>query len=148
MDAPLNAAEAAGQLDDVWHDLWKAREAAAKHANVHAKAETLYRTCKSRALISGLDGRNQAERDAQAHEWPLTDQHRVEATQVAEAAGLDGWTPETIGDLRWLRDRAGGLAESWSAKAYDQRARISAWQTVASMAKAEAEMAPPERMGA
>lgn len=140
-DAPNNAAEAADQLSHLVTQLLAARDHAKTYRNCRDKAETLYRGCKSRALIDPtLDGRNQAERDARAHEWTLDGDRRAEAVAVAESMGLTGFVPETVGDLRWLRDRSEGLAESASARAYDLRAALSGWQTVASMAKAEAEL--------
>lgn len=140
-DAPNNAAEAADQLANLVNQLLTARENARIYRNCRDKAETLYRTTKSRALIDpALDGRNQAERDARAHEWNVDGDRRAEAAQVSESMGLENFVPATVGELRWLRDRAEGLAEAASARAYDLRAALSGWQTVASMAKAEAEL--------
>ena len=139
-EAPHTAAEAADQLNDLAKMLADARSHAKKLRNCRDKMEQLYRTAKSRALIDPtLDGKNQAERDANAHEWSLPGEVREEAARAAEAMGLEGTVPTTVGDLRWLRDRAEGLSEHWSATAYDRRHVLSGWLVVASMAKQEAE---------
>lgn len=147
--APQSAAEAAVQLSALVDRLMTARHHAQKYRNCRDKAETIYRTCRSRALIDpNLDGRNQAERDAYSHEWGLDGDRRAEAAQVAEAMGLEHFVPETVGDLRWMRDRADGLAEAASARAYDLRSALSGWQVVAAMARSEAEMGYVGREGA
>lgn len=139
--APDNAAVAAAQLRVLVDELLRAREAAKKYRNCRDKAEDLYRSRKHRALLEpSLDGRNAAERDARAHQWPQPAEVRAEASQVADAMGLPGYTPETVDDLRWLRDRAEGLAEAASARAYDLRSALSGWQVVAAMARSEAEL--------
>lgn len=139
--APDTAVEAAAQLYDLVDELLKARELAKKYRNCRDKAEDLYRSRKHRALLEPeLDGRNAAERDARAHQWPQPADVRAEAGRVAEAMGLPNYTPETVDDLRWLRDRAEGLAEAASARAYDLRSAMSGWQVVAAMARSEAEL--------
>lgn len=139
--APNNAAEAAEQLAHLVTQLLAARDHAKTYRNCRDKAEDLYRKRKHRALLEPeLDGRNKEAREASAHQWPQPADVRAEAEQVAEAMGLPGYTAATVDDLRWLRDRAEGLAEAASARAYDLRAALSGWQTVASMAKAEAEL--------
>lgn len=149
MDAPLNAAEAASQVAKIWGDLYEARTAAEKAAKAAASLDNVYRTAKSRALLDpSLDGANQAQRDAAAHEWPASAAHRDRADLLATSVGMAGTAPETVGDLRWLAKRVEAMADASSARAYDERGRLQAWMTVMSMAKAEAEMAPPERMAA
>lgn len=139
--APTTAAEAAEQLSALVDGLLDARTAAKKYRNCRDKAEDLYRSRKHRALIDPeLDGRNKEIREARAHQWKLEAAERAEAEQVATAMGLEGFLPETVDDLRWLRDRAEGLAEAASAKAYDLRAALSAWSVVAAMSRSEAEM--------
>ncbi|MFA9446341.1 hypothetical protein [Egicoccus sp. AB-alg6-2] len=68
--------------------------------------------------------------------------------KLATSMGLDGTVPLTVGDLRWLRDRAASLADSHSAKAYDARALVGAWTVVASMAKHEIELGRIDRRAA
>lgn len=144
MDAPNNAAEAAAQLTDMWTELDNARTVQRRMVQAAAKAEHIYRTQKSRALNDpNLPGSNKEARDAEAHERKISADAAAEAGRVAESVGLEGWTPQTVGDLRWLRDRSEGIRDWWAAHGYDLRDRIKAWQTVASMAKAEAEIAPP-----
>lgn len=139
MSAPTNAHEAAVQLDVLQTKLEEARTFARKYGTAADRAEHLYRRESSKAAMQA-EGRNAEERAAQVHEWRLTGDALPESAAVAEAMGLGSDPCQTVGELRWLRDRAQRLADEWSATAYDRRARMGAWMTVASMAKSEAEM--------
>lgn len=138
MNAPQTAAVAAEQLHELGKELDNRRTNAKQYRNCRDRMEHLYKRSRSRALIDPtLDGKNAPEREARAHEWPLDGDTRVEAGKVAEAMGLGETVPTTVGELRWLRDRAEGLAESASAAAYDMRDRLKGWMVVASWAKSE-----------
>ena len=140
IEAPHDAASAAAALDDLHTHLETARTFARQYGTAADRAEHLYRRESAKAWMK-VDGRNADERAGRVHEWPLTDDALTDSAEVAEASGMSATPCRTVGELRWLRDRAVRLAEQWSATAYDRRALISAWMTVASMAKSEAELA-------
>lgn len=148
--APTNAAEAADQLGDLGTKLEQARNVAEKHATLRDRFEQLYRQSSARALmhdeVIGL--RSEDRRKAAVQDFSLSPEIREMGAKLAETMGLDGTAPMTVGDLRWLRDRAASLADSHSAKAYDARALVSAWTVVASMAKHEIELGRIDRRAA
>lgn len=139
-EPPMNAAEAAAQLHEHGQILDERRRTALRLRAVRDDAETLYRTEKAKAYLV-CDGRNAEERSSTVELSPLTDQVIVDAHALAKRLFGDtsDWKPATVGDLRWLRDRAEGMSEATSAAAYDARERLKAWTSVASMAKQEAE---------
>lgn len=139
LPAPQCASDAAEQLHILQQDLEIARAYARQYGTAADRAEHLYRREQSKAWMH-VEGRNAEERGAAVHEWPLRDVALEDSAAVSEAMGLDGAPCRTVGELRWLRDRAQRLADQWSATAYDRRNRVSAWMTVASMAKTEAEL--------
>lgn len=140
IQAPNSAVEAAQALDALHQSLEQARTFARTYGTAADRAEHLYRRESAKAWMK-VDGRNGDERAGRVHEWPLTDDALPDSAAVSEAMGLGGSPCRTVGELRWLRDRAVRLAEQWSATAYDRRNLVSAWMTVASMAKSEAELA-------
>jgi hypothetical protein len=146
VNSPGSSIEAAEQLFELQDDLEKARTFARQYGTAADRAEWLYRRERSKAAIQ-VTGRNGEEREAKVLLWELDGPSRVEAAGVSEAMGLGEQPVDTVGELRWLRDRAQRLADEWSATAYDRRNRVSAWMTVASMAKSEAELggAAPDR---
>ena len=142
MPAPQCAADAAEQLHALQRELEQARTFARQYGTAADRAEHLYRRESAKAWMR-IEGKNKEERDAAVHEARLLDlpgDGPEESGRLSEAMGLDGAPCETVGELRWLRDRATRLADQWSATAYDRRNRVSAWMTVASMAKTEAEL--------
>ena len=138
LPAPDTAQVAAEQLHDLGKTLDDRRRTALRLRAARDDAETLYRTEKSKAQLIA-EGRNAEERAAQVELTPVADRVIVEGHDIAVRLFGDGadWKPETVGDLRWLRDRADGMASATDAAAYDARERIKAWVMVASMAKAE-----------
>lgn len=146
MNSPSSSHEAADQLLELQADLEQARVYARQYGTAADRAEWLYRRERSKAAIQ-VDGRNGEEREARVLLWELDGPTKVESAAICEAMGLTDMPVETVGELRWIRDRAQRLADEWSATAYDRRNRVSAWMTVASMAKTEAELggAAPER---
>ena len=147
MPAPQCAADAAEQLHTLQRELEQARTFARQYGTAADRAEHLYRRESAKAGVQ-IDAPNERTYKDLIHEWELPGPARADAAEVAGAMGLgDGQVVETVGELRWLRDRATRLADQWSATAYDRRNRVSAWMTVASMAKTEAELGgeAPER---
>ena len=142
LTAPGNSHEAATQLDSLARQLHDARDVAEKHARLRDRFEQLYRATSAKALMHDQvrDLKSEDRRKAAVLDWSLTADDREEGAKLATAMGLDGTVPDTVGDLRWLRDRAASLADSYSAKAYDARQLVSAWTVVASMAKHEIEL--------
>lgn len=139
MNAPQTASEAAAQLFELGKKLDGRRRTAARLRNALDDAEALYKGQKWRALAGGVEGRNAEEREAHAMLVELSPDVKLEAAKVAERAGIAGWMPGSIDDLRWLRDRAEGIAEAAAAAAYDTRDELRAWQSVASWSRSEFE---------
>lgn len=137
MNAPQTAAVAAEQLHELGNKLDARRRTSLRMRAARDDAEYLYRSQKHAAFVRGVPGKNAEERDAHAMTVTLEPDVRLAATDVADRLELKGWTPSDIDDLRWLRDRADGIAEATSAAAYDSRDMVRAWVMVASMAKAE-----------
>lgn len=144
--APQCADDAAVQLHHLQDKLEEARSFARAYGTAADRAEHLYRREQSKAAMQ-VEGRNAEERTAQVHEWELAGEALTDSAAVSQAMGMGESPCRTVGELRWLRDRAQRLADEWSATAYDRRNRVSAWMTVASMAKTEAELggSVPER---
>lgn len=145
--APSSSHEAAAQLDMLGKQLDDRRRTAIRLRAARDDAENVYRREQSKARLVA-EGRNADDRAAFVELAPVTDQVVVEGHGIGVRLFGEGsdWKPETVGDLRWLRDRAEGMADATSAAAYDSRERIKAWTSVAAMARSEAEFAPPERM--
>ena len=146
MPAPMHAADAAAQVDALSSTLDDRRRTALRLRGVRDDAETLYRREQSKARLV-VEGRNADDRAANVELSPLSDAVIVEGHGLACRLFGDesDWKPESVGDLRWLRDRAEGMADATSASAYDARERLKSWSSVAAMARSEAELAPPER---
>lgn len=142
MDAPQNSHEAADQLAGLSKTLRDHRDHAGKHALLRDRFERLYRRESAKATLHDevSDLSSADKRKAAVDEWRLGADVKHEGGQLCEAMGLAGTVPDTVGDLRWLRDRAASLADSWSAKAYDARTELEGWRTVASMARSEMEL--------
>lgn len=147
MPAPHTSHDAAEQLHRLGTDLDQARDLAETHARLRDRFEQMYRAASAFAGMHDevIDLKSEDRRKHAVHGWPLRPSEREDGAKLAETMGLDGTVPDKVGDLRWLRDRAASLAESWSAKAYDRRARLSGWLVVAGMARAEMELAPPQQ---
>lgn len=146
MPAPAHAADAAEQLHQLQVELEQARTFARQYGSAADRAEHLYRRESAKAWMR-IDGRNKEERESAVHESRLGPDAQEDGRLVAEAMGLgEAQDVATVGELRWLRDRASRLADEWSATAYDRRNRVSAWMTVASMAKSEAELSGTPRL--
>ncbi len=137
--SPETAAEASQQLHKLSNRLTETRRTAARLRAAQDDAEALYKGQRWRALAGGVEGRNADEREANAMTLALTSDAKVKATDIAGRANMPGWTPDTLDDLRWLRDRAVGIAEAASAAAYDCRGLVQSWTSVVSWAKSEYE---------
>ena len=137
--APETAMQASQQLHKLSERLTETRRTAARLRAAQDDAEALYKGQRWRALAGGVEGRNADEREAKAMGLSLNSETRVKASEVAARANMPGWTPETLDDLRWLRDRSVGIAEAASAAAYDCRQLLGAWTSVVSWAKSEYE---------
>lgn len=150
LTSPDTSHDAATQLDGLARRLDESRTVAEVHARLRDRFEQLYRKSAARALMHDevRDLRSEDRRKAAVQDWTLTAADREMGAKLATSMGLDGTVPDTVGDLRWLRDRAASLAESHSAKAYDARQVISAWTVVASMAKFERELGQAGLRGA
>lgn len=150
LTSPQTSHDAASQLDGLGQRLDDARNIAEKQAMLRDRFEQMYRKASAKALMRNevRDLKSEDRRKAAVQDWTLEDDERHDAAKLAETMGLPGTVPDTIGDLRWLRDRAGSLADSYSAKAYDARQLVSAWTVVASMAKFERELGQVGMRGA
>ena len=139
MRSPLTAQEAAEQVHELTKELDDRRRTAARLKAAKDDAEALYKSQKWRVLAAGVPGRNAEEREAHAMKQELAPDVRSDAASVAEKVGIKGWTPATLEDLRWLRDRADGITDASSAASYDTREKLKAWTSVLSWARAEYE---------
>lgn len=148
--SPQTSHDAAQQLDQLGTKLEDARTVAEKQAMLRDRFEQMYRRASAKALMHDevRDLKSEDRRKAAVQDWPLTADERHDGSKLAETMGLPGTVPDTVSDLRWLRDRAGSLADSYSAKAYDARQLVSAWTVVASMAKFERELGQVGMRGA
>ena len=95
------------------------RDEAEKYMMLRSDFEDAYRKAKHRAT-GQAGGKNAEEREANANLEPLDAAlvAKVES-KLGKAEWLVGWTPASVGDLRWLRDRAEDAAKSFANKAYD-----------------------------
>ena len=137
--APQTSMEAASQLHRLSEELTETRRTAARLRAAHDDSESLYKRRLWRVLAAGVDGRNGEEREAKAMTTPLVGEVRAEAAEIADRVGIKGWQPDTIADLRWLRDRSEGIAEAARDACYDRRTALQSWTSVVSWAKAEYE---------
>lgn len=135
-DAPQTAQQAAEQLHYLGGELDDRRRKALRFRAAKDDAEGIYRREVAVRIVT-VEGSNKEERDGRVKGAPLSDGVQREAAAVAERLGLSGWVPKTVGELRWLRDRADGIAEATSAAAYDVRARLKSWTVVAGWGRAE-----------
>ena len=137
--APQTSMEAAAQLHSLSQELTETRRTAARLRAAHDDAEALYKGQRWRALAGGVEGRNADEREANAMVRTLDPDVRVKAAGIAARANMPGWTPDTLDDLRWLRDRSAGIAEAARDACYDRRVLVQSWTSVVSWAKSEYE---------
>lgn len=146
MNAPHTSHDAAQQLHELSGVLDTRRREAVRLRAVRDAAEHLYRREQAKARLQA-EGRNADDRASAVELHPLTAEVQVEGLTVARRLWSDAYdeAPTTVGDLRWLRDRAEGMAEGTSAAAYDARDRMRAWQSVVGFAKSEAELGPQVR---
>lgn len=133
---PHTSHDAAVAVEALRNELDRRRNFAGKHSNTLAKCEHIYKRERAKAHLQ-IDAPNAEKRESMAYEWQIDPDVRVEAAAVAEAMGLDGYGPTTVGELRWLRDRARSLAETWRDRAFDAREDVKAFVMVAAMAKQE-----------
>lgn len=146
LTSPQTSHDAATQLDGLAQELDDRRRTATRLRAARDAAETLYRREKAKAQMLA-EGRNADERAAWVELCPLDDRVIVEGHAVAVRLWGDASDvkPDNVGDLRWLRDRAEGMADGTSAAAYDARDKLKAWVMVASMSKSEAEFSDQGR---
>ena len=142
--APHTSHDAAQAVEHMRRELDNRRTFAGNYAKALAKCEHVYKRERAKAYIQ-IDAPNAEKREAQAYQWPLPGDVKVEAAVVAESIGLDGYVPENVGDLRWLRDRSASLAETWRDRAFDARKDLEAYVMVAAMAKQEAALGLTEQ---
>lgn len=135
--APHTSHDAAVAVEAMRRELDRRRTFAGKHANTRAKCKHLHKRERAKAHLQ-IEAPNAEKREAQANEWPLSGDVKVEAAAVAEAMGMDGYVPQTVGDLEWMRERSESLAETWRDRAFDARKDIEMWVMVAAMSKQEA----------
>lgn len=135
--SPHTSHDAAQMVDKLRSELDRRRTFAGQYANTLAKCEHIYKRERAKAYLQ-IEAPNAEKREAQAHEWLLHGDVKVEAAAVAEAMGLSGYAPQTVGELRWMRDRAKSLSETWRDRAFDAREDVKAYVMVAAMAKQEA----------
>ena len=150
MDAPHNAAEAAEQCTALSKLLEDRRDDAETFARLRDRFAAMYHEHQSYATLHDevINLGSEDRRKAKVRTWPLPADAKQEGGRLCTAMGLEGVVPSTVGDLEWLRDRASSMADSWSAKAYDAKAELSSWQTVASMVKSEMELSGTPRLRA
>lgn len=140
IEAPHTAADAARHVQTLREQLGHRRSEAKRWLSIHAYAEKLYREAEAMALLRA-EGSSDKVRDAEKILAPVDGSLVDNAASLVEAMGMED-APETVGDLRWLRDRAKNLAESASAAAYDDRAVLSGWEKVSAMSRQEMELTP------
>lgn len=140
IESPHTSADAASQVQTLREQLKTRRSEAKRWRSIRAYAERLYRKAEAIARLSA-DGTSEKVRDAQVNRSPVPGEVLERVASLVEAMGVDE-SPSTVGDLRWLRDRADDLAESATEAAYDDRAVLSGWQMVAAMSRQEMELTP------
>lgn len=140
IESPHTSADAAQHVQTLREQLKTRRSEAKRWRSIHAYAEKLYNEASDICRLSA-DGSSKELRDAQVRLSAVPGQMLDRVATLVEAMGVDE-SPSTVGDLRWLRDRAGNLAESATEAAYDDRAVMSAWEKVSAMSRQEMELTP------
>ena len=137
---PNTAAEAASQLDTlrVWYQqctqVQRTRDEAAEDA------ERLYRREQHKAVLTYKDdAKNAAVLEAMVSEHRLSADAAAESGLVQQKLGLGHDPCATVGELRYLRGLAVGMADRAKQAVRDAASFRSAWQSVLGMAKVEAE---------
>lgn len=109
-------------------------------------AEAIYRRAQAKALLFA-DGRSQDVREAQVDQHEVDGHEQASATAVSRLVGIEA-TPDTVGDLRWLRDRMRSMADVAKQQVRDSADEMDAWRGVLGMARDEIGLArSPERQG-
>lgn len=139
--SPQGSAEAAQQLEILRQ--WYQQVVATQRSRDECAedAERLYRREQSVAVLTHQDdAKNNTVLEA------LVNQHRIGPDAAAESGAIQqklglGHDPcSTVGELRYLRGLAVGMADRAKQAVRDASSFRTAWQSVASMAKAEMEM--------
>jgi hypothetical protein len=122
----VNAVELGRRLLDAVNDLREASDDLNDAVKNSAERERVYRVRKSQAITRALaeGARNEDEREA-----------------MAESYKWDADDSRTLSTYRYERDLAEGLRISALERVRSLRQVVSAWQSVAALTKAEAEMA-------
>ena len=139
---PNTAAEAASQLELMrqWHQ--RVTETQRSRDEAAEDAERLYRREQSKAvLVHKDDARNATVLDALVNQQTLSPDAMAESGLIQQKLGLGHDPCKTVGELRYLRGLAVGMADRAKQAVRDAASFRQAWQTVASMAKAEMEFA-------
>lgn len=138
---PHAAAEAAAQLELLrqWHvrvtETQRARDEAAEDS------ERLYRREHSLAVLRYADeSKNAAVLDANVNTHVIGADAQAESGLIQQKLGLGHDPCKTVGELRYLRGLAVGMADRAKQAVRDAASFRAAWSTVASMAKAEIAM--------
>lgn len=140
IEAPHTAADAARHVQTLREQLKTRRSEAKRWRNIRAYAEKVYNEASDICRLSA-DGPSEKVRDAQVRLADIPDGLADRVTTLVKAMEIEE-LPATVGDLRWLRDRAADLAESATEAAYDDRAVLSGWEKVSAMARQEMELTP------
>lgn len=140
IESPHTSQDAAQHVQTLREQLKTRRSEAKRWRSIHAYAEKLYREAEDISRLSA-DGTSEKIRDAQVRLAPIPSEVLEGVASLLEAMGMDE-SPTSVGDLRWLRDRAGNLAESATEAAYDDRSVLSAWEKVSAMSRQEMELTP------
>lgn len=137
---PNGASEAAAQLELLrqWYEqvsaVQRTRDEAAEDA------ERLYRREQGKAILTYKDdAKNAAVLEAMVNSHKLTPDAAAESGLIQQKLGLGHDPCATVGELRYLRGIAVGMADRAKQAVRDAASFRQAWQTVASMAKAEME---------
>ena len=132
--------EAASQLEllRVWYETvtqtQRTRDEAAEDA------ERLYRREQARAvLIHKDDAKNAAVLEALVTQHAINADASAESGLIQQKLGLGHDPCRTVGELRYLRGLAVGMADRAKQAVRDAASFRSAWQSVAGMAKVEAQ---------
>lgn len=137
--APNTAAEAASMLDALQAEYRTVVSVQRTRDEAAEDAERLYRREQAKAVLTYKDdARNAAVLDAMVTEHPLSADAAAESALVQQKLGLGHDPCSTVGELRYLRGLAVGMADRAKQAVRDAASFRSAWQSVLGMAREEA----------